>query len=113
VIDDMYQHFIGLVAERRHLPAAEVRLLADGRVFTGRQARAAGLIGALGGEQEARDWLAATHAVDADLPAADLDRPEAELPLFEALGRRLRAGLIPARLRLDGVISLWQGELGK
>ena len=30
--------------------------LADGRVYTGRQARALGLIDAIGGETEARAW---------------------------------------------------------
>jgi len=38
VIDDVHSQFIEAVAEGRHLPAADVRAIADGRIFTGRQA---------------------------------------------------------------------------
>ena len=37
---------------------ARVRELADGRAYTGRQALQLGLVDAIGGEHEARDWLA-------------------------------------------------------
>ena len=59
VIGDMYDQFVGMVVAGRRLPEEKVRALADGRVFTGRQALAAGLVDAIGGEQEARAWLAA------------------------------------------------------
>ena len=38
VIDDVHNQFIEAVAEGRQLPAADVRAIADGRIFTGRQA---------------------------------------------------------------------------
>ncbi len=38
IIDDMYSRFVGIVAEGRGLPDEEVRLLADGKVFTAGQA---------------------------------------------------------------------------
>ena len=37
-MDDSYDWFVGLVAERRNLPPAEARRLSDGSVYTGRQA---------------------------------------------------------------------------
>ncbi len=54
---DGFVWFKGLVAERRKLDAAKVDALADGRVFTGRQAKAEGLIDELGGEDAATAWL--------------------------------------------------------
>jgi protease-4 len=67
LIDDMQKFFIESIVERRKLPLAEVEKLADGRVFTGRQAAHNGLIDAIGGEKEARDWLKNNEDVDDNL----------------------------------------------
>lgn len=48
VMDDVHSQFIEAVAEGRSLEVGEVRPLADGRVFTGRQAKAAKLVDELG-----------------------------------------------------------------
>jgi protease-4 len=44
IIDEIHDSFVGIVAEARDLPLAEVRRLADGRVYTGRQALEEGLV---------------------------------------------------------------------
>lgn len=53
LIEDIYDQFISLVAERRHLPKEKVRILADGRVMTGRAAKEADLVDELGGLHDA------------------------------------------------------------
>ena len=53
MVDDIYQQFLTTVAEGRKMNPADVRRLADGRVFTGRQAREAGLVDELGNYREA------------------------------------------------------------
>ena len=53
MIDSVHTQFIGAVAEGRNMDAARVRELADGRVFSGEQARTLGLVDALGGLQDA------------------------------------------------------------
>ncbi len=53
IIDDMYIQFLTAVAEGRKLDVEKVRQLADGRVFTGKDAKDKGLIDELGGLQEA------------------------------------------------------------
>lgn len=53
VIDSVYGQFVEAVAEGRHLPTARVRELADGRIFSGAQAKEAGLVDELGGLHEA------------------------------------------------------------
>ena len=50
----------------------KVRQLGDGRAYTGRQALQLGLVDAIGGEHEAREWLAAAKGVPADLPVEDV-----------------------------------------
>ncbi|MDY0190374.1 MAG: signal peptide peptidase SppA [Desulfuromonas sp.] len=53
LIDDVYSQFVEAVSSGRHLPEDEVRQLADGRIFTGRQALKLGLVDKLGGLQAA------------------------------------------------------------
>jgi len=48
VIEDVYNVFVEDVSKSRHIPVDQVRTLADGRVFTGRQALKAHLIDKLG-----------------------------------------------------------------
>lgn len=48
VLDDMYEQFVTAVAEGRGMEKAEVRKLADGRIYTGEQALEAGLIDEVG-----------------------------------------------------------------
>ncbi len=49
MVQDGFDWFKGLVAERRKLPMETVNILSDGRVYTGRQAVANKLIDQLGG----------------------------------------------------------------
>jgi protease-4 len=52
-VDDAYAQFVEVVATERELEKSEVLKLADGRVFTGQQALAMGLIDLTGTYQEA------------------------------------------------------------
>ncbi len=47
-IDDTYDQFVSAVATGRKMTEAQVRELADGRIYTGRQAKANGLIDLIG-----------------------------------------------------------------
>jgi protease-4 len=48
VMDDVHSQFIEAVATGRSLEIKDVRMLADGRIFTGRQAKAAKLVDEIG-----------------------------------------------------------------
>lgn len=72
LVRDMYEQFVGMVAQARRLDPARVRDLADGRAYTGRQARELGLVDEIGGETEARDWLARERGVPTGVPARDV-----------------------------------------
>jgi len=58
LIDDMYVQFVEAVASGRKLELDQVRSLADGRVFTGRDARERKLIDEIGNFQDAVDLTA-------------------------------------------------------
>lgn len=123
MIDDSYDWFVTLVMENRGMERAEVLALADGSVFTGRQAKANGLVDSLGGEKQALKWLAQRGVPD-DLAIIDAERRAYEpLGLFGHLAAALLpgGGLDAAASRiagaagldavfLDGLVSLWQGS---
>ncbi len=64
LIDTSYQQFIQTVAQARNLTLDAVRNFADGRVFTGEQAMALGLVDRLGTEEDARRWTAELVGLD-------------------------------------------------
>jgi len=53
VLDDVHSQFIQAVSEGRGMDFEEIKKLADGRIFTGRMAKEAGLVDELGNLQDA------------------------------------------------------------
>ena len=56
-IDDVYGQFVEAISQGRNMDSEKIRTLADGRIYTGRQALEAGLIDRLGGFEDAVDFL--------------------------------------------------------
>jgi protease-4 len=64
LVDDVYQQFVEAVAQGRNLPVGEVRQAADGRIYTGRQAKDLHLVDELGSFQDAITYAATTIGVE-------------------------------------------------
>ncbi|MBL1178098.1 signal peptide peptidase SppA [Pantanalinema sp. GBBB05] len=64
LIDISYQQFVQTVAEARNLAVETVKSFADGRIFTGQQAVALGVVDRLGTEEDARRWAAELAGLD-------------------------------------------------
>ncbi len=112
VVENMYEFFVDLVADRRGLPRPEALRLADGRVFTGRQAVGNQLVDEIGDERAARDWLEAEHGIGKGIPFEDIDPDDSSLFFSADLASSLIGkSVISKALRLDGLISLWHPEL--
>jgi len=104
-LDATYKGFVGIVARGRKMPEAEVEALARGRVYTGKDALAAGLVDGVGG------IVAAVAEVRKSLPKVVRDRieprlirlPRRSVPLPEApkegeAGRRAARALLGSLL---------------
>ncbi len=111
VVMDMYQQFVGMVADRRGLTPAQAKALADGRIFTGRQAVANRLVDAIGGESEARRWLAEARHVPRSLPVRTVRLGNETHDILDLLGRATGKALFSERLTLDGLVSVWHPDL--
>jgi len=111
VIQDLHEQFVAMVAAGRRMEPERARALADGRVFTGREAVGLGLVDAIGGEPEARAWLAAERDLPASLPVRDIEtRSLAERTFGAALGAAAK-GLVNEWLGVDRIRALWQPSL--
>ncbi len=67
-VGNTYGDFVRLVAEARKLPVSVVEKLAEGRVYTGRQAKELGLADELGGVQSAVDLAKGLAKLSKDAP---------------------------------------------
>ncbi|WP_420960279.1 signal peptide peptidase SppA [Brucella sp. IR073] len=123
VIMDSYQWFIDLVQSRRPLDHAQAVALADGAVYTGRQALEKKLVDQLGGEDEAIDWLK-TKGVDQNLKVIEWKKKGSEGFFFSHSAARLIARVLGLpedsgsllrevageHLFQPGLLSTWQVE---
>ncbi len=122
LVGDSYNWFVDLVAERRKLPRAEVLRLADGSIYTGRQALANKLVDRLGGEAEIRAYLK-ERKVDGDLEFVVWPAKRSPAPFFldkltgkimqimgldNLWGANLLKNIGEDKLFLDGLVSAWQ-----
>lgn len=67
VQDTYYDYFIELVALRRGLAIEEIKKIADGRIYSGRQALKLKLVDSVGSEDDAIKWLQEVKKIDKDL----------------------------------------------
>ena len=110
VVMDMYDMFVGMVADRRSLAPEEAKKLADGRIYTGRQAVAVKLVDEIGGEDEARAWLESARGVPASLPITDVKIDRDSKDVLGLVGGMIGKALFSERLTLDGLVALWHPE---
>jgi protease-4 len=113
LVTDSFNWFVDAVADRRGIARPDALALADGRIFTGRQALEDKLIDAIGGEDEAIAWLQSDKHVAAGLPVVTrYPTANSGLPNFGrwiAGEARSALGFAPeGPLALDGLVSLWQ-----
>ncbi|OYR19952.1 signal peptide peptidase SppA [Brucella thiophenivorans] len=121
MIMDSYDWFVGIVQERRSFTHEQALALANGAVFTGRQALEKKLIDGLGGEEEAVAWLT-SKGVSKDLPKLEW-KPESSDTGFSLRDLIIHAGarllgvpqeadgllkeIAKDRIFLDGLLSVW------
>ncbi|MEJ0010058.1 MAG: signal peptide peptidase SppA [Alphaproteobacteria bacterium] len=108
VVMDAYDRFVGLIVDRRKLPEATVRRLADGRVYTGHQAVGLHLIDAIGGDDEALAWLAKNRKINAKLELKEVKPPKKKSSLLDIVGEWTGGKIFgDATTGLDGLVSIW------
>jgi len=127
MVAESQRWFVGLVASRRGIDTARVAGLEQGRVYSGREAVANKLIDEIGGEPEALKYLEEKRGIPKGLKVVDF-KPKHESGwgiaglsisalsriigerAAEAIGHLFDGDEALGRLRLDGLVSVWQGS---
>jgi protease-4 len=122
VVNDTYAWFKELVKSRRGMDDQQIATVADGRVFSARQALPLKLVDELGSERDAIAWLERERSVSPNLPVRDW-KPTgpsrfslwsaaafgADLAGLAGLSDAIRnAASGASRAELSGLLALWQ-----
>ena len=123
MVQDSFAWFVDLVAERRGFDRQTAQTLADGSIYTGRQALKLKLVDELGDRDVIKTWLKGKGVAD-DLDFVDWRNPDASngIPflsklapvIFESLGFGSEEGqatlknIFSDKMFLDGLVSAWQ-----
>jgi len=106
MIDDVLSQFVAAVARGRGMDEAKVRELADGRLYSGAQARTAGLVDDLGG-LDAATRLAWARAGQTGEPKVSRTRPRGRPWWLDLLG----LDRLPELGLPSGLFYLYRGSL--
>jgi len=103
-VDNNYKRFVGIVAQSRKLTQEQVESIAQGRVWTGRQAREHGLVDTLGGLEDAISRAAERAKLGDDYHVLYLERERRGFERYLSL----LVGQVSLRVRteLGGQIGL-------
>jgi protease-4 len=105
VIDDTYHQFVEVVVNQRGIPEEEVLTLADGRIFSGRQALQLGLVDRMGTYEDAIAMAARMGGIKGK-PQIIKERPK-KVSLFDFLFQMVGgySGAVPQHVVLQYMLS--------
>ncbi|RUT25061.1 signal peptide peptidase SppA [Asaia sp. W19] len=115
IVDDLFDQFVTMVSKGRHRSVDEIRQLADGRPYTGRQAVPLHLIDQIGNEEQATQWLKTQIANGKDLPVRELPLRKSDKFFWERVYHKFGgdwSGVteaieqITAYQKLDGAVAI-------
>jgi protease-4 len=110
-IRDSYQQFIDMVKESRKLSGPQLKEVADGRIFTGRQAKKLGLVDHFGDETNALAWLRHKKKVGDGLKIYDYPLTKHETGLDFLFSIFSGDHAMVSSMMHGGVMAVWQPSL--
>ena len=111
LIEDIRNQFVTAVSQGRNLPREEVLKIADGRIFSGRQAKTLGLVDALGNFQDAVAMAKRMAKIEGDVKLVYPEKTR-RLRLWDFLLRDVVDSLLTRIDRHYGLLEYrWNGKL--
>lgn len=90
IVDETYANFINMVAEERKIPLENMQKLADGRIFSGRQALQHGLIDSIKHTEDLQQELQQNNLTEYNLKSFYLDQSPFD-SFTKPLGKLMRS----------------------
>ncbi len=111
LVDDFYDVFVDIIVKHRNLNKETVLALADGRVYSGKQALANGLIDEIGTEETAIKWLEENKNIKSGLRVSDIKYGEEKNPIEKLIKTFASESLVPEGLSMQGLVSVWRNAI--
>ena len=102
IVDEMFDEFVQVIVDGRNMDEATVRELADGRIYTGKQAKEVNLVDEVGSFEDA---LAALKN-DYNLEDAQVIQYNESLGFFSGLGVTLQNIFQPEKSEIEKIMTL-------
>lgn len=98
-VDTVHRQFVSAIVEGRKLERSKVEAIADGRILSGEEAKALGLVDRLGNMEDAVEWAGRLGGIKGDIPTVYARQEKVSLIklLFDSamndfIGNRLNPG---------------------
>ncbi len=105
VIKSIHESFITMVKNNRKISEEDLKIISDGRIFTGIEAKKINLVDEIGSEKDALDWLKAKTKVGEDI---DVIKIESETNFSNILDNLSINSLFKKKLlNSNGLFALW------
>lgn len=91
-VDRLHQQFVSAIAEGRQLDLAKVQDLADGRIYTGQDAKNIGLVDRIGNLEDAVEWAGRLAGIEGKIVA--VYPPEKKISMLRLLSESALKDLI-------------------
>jgi protease-4 len=89
MVNENYDNFISIVAENRNLTHEYVASIAEGRIYTGKQAKDLKLIDEIGGKDEALDLAARLGGIPGSYKVVTMSSPQSFDDILSSLSSKL------------------------
>jgi protease-4 len=91
-VDRLHQQFVSAIAEGRQLDLAKVQDLADGRIYTGQDAKDLGLVDRIGNLEDAIEWAGRLAGIEGKIVA--VYPPEKKISILRLLSESALKDLV-------------------
>lgn len=82
LVDEAYDQFVEVIVQGRNMSETEIRKLADGRIYSAKQAQANGLVDEISDFEQTKADFVAQEGFDEDI---EFYAPESEMDFFDSL----------------------------
>lgn len=89
MVNENYDNFINIVAENRNLTHEYVASIAEGRIYTGKQAKDLKLIDAIGGKDQALDLAAKLGGIPGSYKVVTMSSPKSFNDILSSLSSKI------------------------
>tara|TARA_B100000989_G_scaffold85102_1_gene61094 strand:- start:2930 stop:3823 length:894 start_codon:yes stop_codon:yes gene_type:complete len=105
IIKSIHESFLTMVKNNRKISEENLKIISDGRIFTGIEAKKINLVDEIGSEKDALDWLKAETKLEKDI---DVIKIEGETNFSNVLDILSLKGIFKKKLSIsNGLFAIW------